>query len=150
MIEMIKIDRKYTYYPELSKDYAISCAKLPTKFGSLKELYEGLPKDIFDLIDAEIITRDIGYDKDKMAIYLVDRMPKLKDSKDIEEAYRSFKLLGKKHDAIKFHMAAIESMWFYSPRCKPDLVDRLYKAAFGMIYGGLYFHKDLAGGEELK
>lgn len=147
---MIEIDRKYTYYPELSKDYVISCAKLPTKFGSLKELYEGLPRDIFDLIDAEIITRDIGYDKDKMAIYLVDRMPKLKDSKDIDEAYRSFKLLGKKHDTIKFYMAAIESMWFYSPRCKPDLVDRLYKVAFGMIYGGLFFHKDLAGGEELK
>lgn len=147
---MIEIDRKYAYYPELSKDFIISCAKLPTKFGSLKELYEGLPRDIFDLIDAEIITRDIGYDKDKMAIYLVDRMPKLKDYKDIEEAYRSFKLLGKKHDTIKFYMAAIESMWFYSPRCKPDLVDRLYKVAFGMIYGGLYFHKDLAGGEELK
>lgn len=147
---MIEIDRKYTYYPELSKDYVISCAKLPTKFGSLKELYEGLPRDIFDLIDAEIITRDIGYDKDKMAKYLVDRMPKLKDSKDIDEAYRSFKLLGKKHDTIKFYMAAIESVWFYSPRCKPDLVDRLYKVAFGMIYGGLFFHKDLAGGEELK
>lgn len=147
---MIKIDTEYLYTTDIINDFIISGVKLPTKFGSLKELYEGLPKDIFDLIDAEIITRDIGYDKDKMAIYLVDRMPKLKDSKDIEEAYRSFKLLGKKHDTIKFHMAAIESMWFYSPRCKPDLVDRLYKVAFGMIYGGLYFHKDLAGGEELK
>lgn len=147
---MIEIDRKYTYYPELSKDYVISCAKLPTKFGSLKELYEGLPRDIFDLIDAEIITRDIGYDKDRMAEYFADRMPKLKDSKDIDEAYESFKLLGKKHDTIKFYMAAIESMWFYSPRCKPDLVDMLYKVAFGMIYGGLYFNKDLAGGEQLE
>lgn len=147
---MIDIDPKFLYDPDFRKDYIISCGKLPTKFSSLKELYEGIPKYIFDLIEVEIIIKEIGYDKDKMAKYLVDRMPKLKDSKDIEEAYRSFKLLGKKHDTIKFHMAAIESVWFYSPRCKPDLVDRLYKVAFGMIYGGLFFHKDLAGGEELK
>ena len=147
---MIDIDQKFLYTPDFGKDCIISCAKLPTKFGSLKELYEGLPRYIFDIIDAEIITRDIGYDKDKMAKYLVDRMPKLKDSKDIDEAYESFKLLGRKHDRIRAYMGAIESTWFYSPRCKPDLVDRLYKVAFGMIYGGLYFHKDLVDGEELK
>lgn len=139
---MNEIDRK------LSKDYVISRAKLPTKFGSLKELYEGLPRDIFDIINIEITDERIGNDMDKMAEYFVDRIPKLKDPKDIDEAYRSFKLLGKKHDTIKLYMAAIESTWFYSPRCKPDLVDRLYKVAFGMIYGGLYFNSNLADGEQ--
>ena len=141
---MNEIDRK------LSKDYVIKCAKLPTKFGSLKELYEGISKEVFDIIGVEIITENVVYDGDRMAEYFVDRMPKLKDSKDIEEAYGSFKLLGKKHDTIKLYIAAIESTWFYSPRCKPNLVDRLYKVAFGMIYGGLYFNKDLAGGEQME
>ncbi|QHJ85319.1 MAG: hypothetical protein [Caudoviricetes sp.] len=140
---MNEIDRK------LSKDYVIKCAKLPTKFGSLKELYEGISKEVFDIIGVEIITENVVYDGDRMAEYFVDRMPKLKDSKDIDEAYRSFKLLGKKHDTIKLYREAIESTWLYSPRCKPDLVDRLYKVAFGMIYGGLYFHKDLAGEEQI-
>lgn len=146
---MNEIDRKYEYPLKLSKDHVISNAKLPTKFGSLKELYEGISKEVFDIIDVGIITENVVYDGDRMAEYFVDRMPKLKDSKDIEEAYGSFKLLGKKHDTIKLYMAAIESTWFYSPRCKPDLVDRLYKVAFGMIYGGLYFNKDLAGEEQI-
>ena len=141
---MNEIDRK------LSKDHVIKCAKLPTKFGSLKELYEGISKEVFDIIGVEIITENVVYDGDRMAEYFADRMLKLKDSKDIDEAYESFKLLGKKHDTIKLYMAAIESTWFYSPRCKPDLVDRLYKVAFGMIYGGLYFNSNLADGEQFK
>ena len=147
---MNEIDRKYEYPPELSKDHVISNAKLPTKFGSLKELYEGISKEVFDIIDVGIITENVIYDGDRMAEYFVDRIPKLKDPKDIDEAYRSFKLLGKKHDTIKLYMAAIESTWFYSPRCKPDLVNRLYKVAFGMIYGGLYFNSNLADGEQFK
>ncbi len=141
---MTEIDRKYEYSMKLSN------VKLPTKFGSLKELYEGIPKEIFDIIDAGIIAKEIGYDMDRMVEYFMNRMPKLKDSKDIDEAYESFRLLGKKHDTIKLYMAATEAAWFYSPRCKPDLVNRLYKVAFGMIYGGLYFHKDLAGGEQFR
>lgn len=140
---MNEIDRK------LSKDHIISNAKLPTKFGSLKELYEGISKEVFDIIDVGIITENVVYDGDRMAEYFVDRMPKLKDSKDIDEAYRSFKLLGKEHATIKLYMAATESVWFYNSKCKPGLVDRLYKVAFGMIYGELYFNKDLAGGEQL-
>lgn len=147
---MIDIDPKFLYDPDFRKDYIISCGKLPTKFSSLKELYEGIPKYIFDLIEVEIITKEIGYDKDKMAEYLIDRLPKLRDSKDIDEAYESFKLLSKKHDRIRAYMEAIESVWCYKSRLKSQLVEIMYKAAFGMIYGGLYFHKDLADGEELK
>lgn len=147
---MNETDRKYGYPLELSRDDIISNAKLPTKFGSLKELYEGISKEVFDIIGVEIIAENVVYDADRIAEYFVDRMPKLKDSKDIDEAYRSFKLLGKEHDTIRLYMAATESTWFYNSKCKSGLVDRLYKVAFGMIYGELYFNSNLADGEQFK
>lgn len=153
---MTEIDLESLYTPDIINDFLISRARLPTKFGSLKELHEGISKEVFHIIYVEIIMKTVVYDgnkidANKMAEYFVNRMPKLKDSKDIDDAYESFKLLGKEHVQINLYIENIdESAWFYDYRFKSKLVDTLYKIAFGMIYGELYFNSNLADDEQFK
>lgn len=129
---MNEIDRK------LSKDYVISNARLPTNFGSLRELYEGLSVEVREAIEFEISEREVGCSLEGIVTYLSVELPKVKNPDDVEKAYVSFVLTGQKHREIKASMDSVMDEMPLTADTKHIFVNAMYAISLGKIFTGKY------------
>lgn len=126
------------------KKYMFEDAKLPTKFSSLKELYERLPCEVKFIIEYGHKYVNFKFDKEKMAIYLIQHLPKIKDLDDVEAAFDSFMIMGNSHKIIKEYANELMKDVPLTPKTKPDFVNKMYVVAFSMIYDKIYFNENIA------
>ena len=124
-------------------------ARLPTRFNSFKELYEGFSHEVREALDLEFGRKKIRGNVDRMGRYLMEMLPKIEDWGRADRAYESFSILARSNQTLQTCMSGIMAVIPVSPKTKPEFVNKMYVVALSIIYDGIYNNKGNVDGEQI-
>lgn len=123
---------------ETTRRAIIHNAILPLRFGSLRELYEGLSVEVREAIELAISELEVGCSLEGTVTYLTLALPKIKNPDDVEKAYVSFVLTSQKHWEIKDSMNGVMKEMPLTAKTKTCFVNAMYAISLGEIFTGKY------------
>lgn len=123
--------------------------RLPTRFNSFKELYEGFSHEVREALDFEFGRKKIRGNVDRMGRYLMEMLPKIEDWGRADRAYESFSMLARSNQTLQICMTGIMVAIPVSPKTKPEFVNKMYVVALSIIYDGIYNNKGIVDEERI-
>lgn len=124
-------------------------ARLPIRFNSFKELYEGFSHEVREALDLEFGRKKIKGNVDRIGRYLMEMLPKIEDLDYVNRAYESFLALAYSNHTFQIYMTGIMVAIPVPPKTKPKFVHNMYVVALSIIYDGIYNNKGNVDGERI-